>query len=57
MEIPGSQLKVELPGLMRKSCEIAMGLGFQSWNFQEASCKLAEKYIVIFRYLCSGSSE
>ena len=25
---------------------VAMGLGFQSWNFQEVSYKLAEKYIL-----------
>ena len=35
--------EVKLPGVMKKkSCGIPMGLGFQSWNFQEVSYKLAE---------------
>ena len=51
MKIPGGQLKneMEFPVVMKKkSCEISMGLafGFQSWNFQEVSYKLAEKYIL-----------
>ena len=30
--------EVEFPGVMKKkSCEISMDLGFQSWNFQEVS--------------------
>ena len=44
MKILGGQVKkkwnVEFPGVMKKkSCGITMGLGFQSWNFQEVSYK------------------
>ena len=39
--------EIEFPGVMKKkSYEISIGLGLQSWNFHKVSYKLAENYIL-----------